>query len=85
MAKMRTFSWYCFTCMTLLADNDSDQLCMAQQKNGKQREHACSYEMHSQYYCRNDVHELSLGQGMYTPRVAQKVVFQRRVEESVLD
>ena len=41
--------------MALLADSDSDsdQLCMAQQKNGKQCEYVRFYEMHSQYYCRN--------------------------------
>ena len=71
--------------MALLGDSDGDTLSLAQQKNGKQCEHVCFHEMHSQYYCRNDVHEPSLGQGMYASRVAQKVVFQRRVEEPVLD
>ena len=49
MTKMQTLSRYCFTCMALLADSDGDQLCMVQQKNGKQCEHVrfvkCTFDI----------------------------------------
>ena len=85
---MRTLSRYCFTCMALLADVMVIHFAwFNRRENGKQCEHVCFHEMHSGYYCRSEnkvVHKPSLGQVMYAPRVAQKVVFQRRVEEPVL-